>query len=89
MVVSAVNFTEGGPLTVLREFVAAACETLPLEWNIVVLYLFVMHLTQQVNTIVLLGLAALVFVPIRYLYPTRTPTLRWRASGPTRNGGAV
>jgi glycosyltransferase involved in cell wall biosynthesis len=36
MVVSAVNFTEGGPLTILREFVAAACETLPLEWNIVV-----------------------------------------------------
>jgi glycosyltransferase involved in cell wall biosynthesis len=36
MVVSAVNFTEGGPLTILREFVAAACEMLPLEWNIVV-----------------------------------------------------
>jgi glycosyltransferase involved in cell wall biosynthesis len=36
MVVSAVNFTEGGPLTILKEFVAAACEMLPLEWDIVV-----------------------------------------------------
>jgi glycosyltransferase involved in cell wall biosynthesis len=36
MVVSAVNFTEGGPLTILKEFVTAACEMLPPEWNIVV-----------------------------------------------------
>jgi phosphatidylcholine synthase len=48
----------------------------PSYWNIVVLYLFVMHLAPEVNAIVLLALAALVFVPIRYLYPTRTPTLR-------------
>ena len=50
----------------------------PSYWNIVVFYLFVMRLTQQVNAIVLLALAALVFVPIRYLYPTRTP--KWRGS---------
>lgn len=36
LVVSAVNFTEGGPLTVLREFVDAACEVLPAEWQICV-----------------------------------------------------
>jgi glycosyltransferase involved in cell wall biosynthesis len=36
MVVSAVNFTEGGPLTILREFVKAACEELSAEWRIVV-----------------------------------------------------
>jgi phosphatidylcholine synthase len=48
----------------------------PSYWNIVVFYLFVMRQTPQVNAIVLLGLAALVFVPIRYLYPSRTP--RWR-----------
>jgi glycosyltransferase involved in cell wall biosynthesis len=34
--VSAVNLTEGGTLTILREFVVAACEILPLEWSIVV-----------------------------------------------------
>ena len=48
----------------------------PSYWNIVVFYLFVMRLAPQVNAMVLLGLAALVFVPIRYLYPSRTP--RWR-----------
>ncbi len=48
----------------------------PSYWNIVVFYLFVMHASRVVNAIVLLALAALVFVPIRYLYPTRTPT--WR-----------
>ena len=36
LVVSAVNFTEGGPLTVLRAFVDAACEVLPAEWEVVV-----------------------------------------------------
>jgi phosphatidylcholine synthase len=48
----------------------------PSYWNIVVFYLFVLRLTPQVNTMVLLGLAVLVFVPIRYLYPSRTP--KWR-----------
>lgn len=36
MAVSAVNFTEGGPLTILTDFVTAACEALPSEWSIVV-----------------------------------------------------
>jgi phosphatidylcholine synthase len=48
----------------------------PSYWNIAVFYLFVMRLAPQVNAIVLLVLAVLVFVPIRYLYPTRTP--KWR-----------
>lgn len=36
LVVSAVNLTEAGPLTILREFVAAACEWLSPRWKIVV-----------------------------------------------------
>ena len=48
----------------------------PSYWNIAAFYLFVMHLPPQANAIVLLALAMLVFVPIRYLYPTRTP--KWR-----------
>jgi phosphatidylcholine synthase len=48
----------------------------PSYWNIVVFYLFVMHLAPQVSAMVILGLALLVFVPIRYLYPSRTP--KWR-----------
>ena len=36
LVISGVNFTEGGPLTVFRDFVEAACRVLPNEWQIVV-----------------------------------------------------
>lgn len=36
LVISAVNFTEGGPLTVLRDCVAAAAEVLP-DWRIIVM----------------------------------------------------
>ena len=48
----------------------------PSYWNIVVFYLFVMHASQTFNAIVLLALAVLVFVPVRYVYPSRTPYLR-------------
>ena len=48
----------------------------PSYWNIVVFYLYVMRGAQVINAIVLLALAVLVFVPIRYVYPSRTP--RWR-----------
>lgn len=37
VVVSAVNFTEGGPLTVLRDCLRAAAATLPDDWEIVAL----------------------------------------------------
>jgi phosphatidylcholine synthase len=49
----------------------------PSYWSIVVFYLFVMHGPQVANAIVLLALAVFVFVPIRYLYPSRMP--KWRA----------
>jgi phosphatidylcholine synthase len=48
----------------------------PSYWNVAVFYLFVLRLAPLVNAIVLLSLAVLVFVPIRYLYPTRTPRFR-------------
>ncbi len=48
----------------------------PSYWNIVVLYLFVADLPREVNATILVGLAALVLVPIRYVYPSRTPVLR-------------
>lgn len=37
IVVSAVNFTEGGPLTVLRECLASAVAVFPREWEVVAL----------------------------------------------------
>jgi phosphatidylcholine synthase len=48
----------------------------PSYWNIVALYLHVAQLGPRVNAVVLLVLAALVFVRIGYVYPSRTPALR-------------
>ena len=36
-----------------------------------------LQLPQRTNAIVLAVLALLVFVPIRYVYPSRTMTLKW------------
>ncbi len=43
----------------------------PSYWNIVVLYLYVLGWPTWVNVLWLVGLSVLVFVPIRYLYPSR------------------
>jgi phosphatidylcholine synthase len=48
----------------------------PSYWNIVVVYLYILHLPQVVNAIMLAVLAVLVFVPIRYIYPSRTRTFQ-------------
>jgi len=57
----------------------------PSYWNIVVFYLVAAGWSPAVNAVVLLTLASLVFVPIRYIYPTRTPF--WRI--PTNLLGTV
>jgi len=49
----------------------------PSYWNVVVLYLYVLGLDPAANAAVILALAALVFVPIGYVYPSRTAA--WRA----------
>ena len=48
----------------------------PSYWNIVVFYLFVARWPAEVNGVILLVLVVLVFVPIRYLYPSRSPVLQ-------------
>jgi len=48
----------------------------PSYWNIVAVYLFVLGLAPMTNAAILIGLAVLVFVPIRYVYPSRTITLQ-------------
>jgi phosphatidylcholine synthase len=49
----------------------------PSYWNIVAFYLFVGGLPPAANAAILLVLAALVFVPIRYLYPSRGAGFAW------------
>jgi len=57
----------------------------PSYWNIVTFYMLLLQLPAAVNGVILLALAVMVFVPIRYVYPSRTPVLRW----PTNVLGAV
>ena len=51
----------------------------PSYWNIVAFYFYVMQTPRWLNAFVILVLSALVFVPFKYLYPSRSPILR----GPT------
>jgi phosphatidylcholine synthase len=48
----------------------------PSYWNIVVLYMYVFRLPPAWNAVILIVFVALVFVPLRYVYPSRTDTLR-------------
>ena len=48
----------------------------PSYWNVVVFYLLVAGFSSIVNASVLLTFVVLVFIPIRYVYPSRTPILR-------------
>jgi phosphatidylcholine synthase len=48
----------------------------PSYWNIVVFYLMLGGATPEFNAVVLLMLAVMVFVPIRYIYPSRMPVFR-------------
>lgn len=47
----------------------------PSYWNLVALYLYLFRWSPAVNGAILIVLALLVFVPIRYVYPSRTRTL--------------
>jgi len=51
----------------------------PSYWNVVAFYVVVLELGVTATTVLLLVLAVLVFVPIKYVYPSRTETL-WYAN---------
>ena len=61
----------------------------PSYWNIVVVYLYILQLPQIVNAIMLVVLAILVFVPIRYIYPSRTKTFQRADVVPRRHVGVA
>ncbi len=48
----------------------------PSYWNVVVFYLLVAGWPSSVNAAVLVTFIVLVFIPIRYVYPSRTPILQ-------------
>jgi len=48
----------------------------PSYWNIVVFYLYVLQTPLWVNAFLIIALAILVFVPIKYVYPSRSSHFR-------------
>jgi phosphatidylcholine synthase len=49
----------------------------PSYWNVVAFYVVVLELSVPVTTALVLVFAVLVFVPVKYVYPSRTETLWW------------
>jgi len=48
----------------------------PSYWNVVAFYAIVLDLPPAVVAVVLVTCSVLVFVPVRYIYPSRTPSFR-------------
>jgi phosphatidylcholine synthase len=48
----------------------------PSYWNVVTFYLLIARWPSEVNAVILVVLAVLVLVPIRYVYPSRTRPFR-------------
>jgi phosphatidylcholine synthase len=48
----------------------------PSYWNVVVFYLYVLKTPLWVNAFLIIALSILVFVPIKYVYPSRSPSFR-------------
>jgi phosphatidylcholine synthase len=48
----------------------------PSYWNVVAFYVVVLDLPPAAVTGILVGCAVLVFVPVKYIYPSRTPRAR-------------
>jgi phosphatidylcholine synthase len=62
----------------------------PSYWNIVVAYFYLTASPAWLNTLIILALAALVFVPTRYIYITRFPRHRtFHLIGATLSGIAL
>lgn len=71
LLTSAYQFTQRDAKTADNHF-----KGFPSYWNVAAVYLLVAHLSPWQNVAVLLVLNVLVFVPIRYVYPSRTVHLR-------------
>jgi len=48
----------------------------PSYWNVVALYLWLFDVSPRVGTAIVALFSAMVFVPLKYLYPSRMPVLR-------------
>ena len=48
----------------------------PSYWNVTVFYLFLFDWDERINLVIVLLLSVLIFVPIKYFYPTQAPVSR-------------
>jgi phosphatidylcholine synthase len=48
----------------------------PSYWNVLAFYFYLLNTSPAVNGLLLIFCALMVFVPIKYIYPSRTPVLR-------------
>ncbi len=48
----------------------------PSYWNIVALYLYILPSPPWLNAFLIMALCLLVFIPIKYIYPSRSPRFR-------------
>lgn len=74
LVVSAILLSSAYGFTRDKAKTADSFTGFPSYWNVVALYLLVARWSPVVNATILLGLAIMVFVPIRYVYPSRNRT---------------
>jgi phosphatidylcholine synthase len=61
----------------------------PSYWNLVVFYLFLLDWPRWLNFGIILCFTIMIFVPFRYIYPTRTVTLRKTTLGLAGIWGAM
>jgi phosphatidylcholine synthase len=71
LLVSAYQFTQTDAKTEDHHF-----KGFPSYWNIVAIYLLIMNLNPWINFALIAIFAILVFVPIKYIYPSRNTFLR-------------
>lgn len=84
LITSAYQFTQTDAKTDDHHF-----KGFPSYWNIVALYMLVLNLPQWVNFAFLMVFNILVFVPIKYIYPSRNSYLRKLTLGLTYLYGAL
>jgi phosphatidylcholine synthase len=51
----------------------------PSYWNVLAFYVIVLDVSPGVTAVLIVALSVLVFVPVKYVYPSRTTTL-WRTN---------
>jgi phosphatidylcholine synthase len=84
LLTSAYQFTQSDAKTDDHHF-----KGFPSYWNVVALYMLLMNLPQWVNFGFLMLFNVMVFIPIKYIYPSRNSYLRQLTLGLTYLYGAI